>query len=87
VKQTVVFGPIRNSHLEPIAGCMSAVAPKLPIAAPAINVHNPLAQQEMDLDALTYSGKATSSFELQRIGFWHVKINISFCVSYLGCYW
>jgi len=62
VKQTVVFGPIRNSHLEPIAGCMSAVAPKLPIAAPAINVHNPLAQQEMDLDALTYSGE-TSTFQ------------------------
>jgi hypothetical protein len=28
----------------------------LPIAKPALNTHNPLSQQEMDQDCLTYSG-------------------------------
>jgi hypothetical protein len=37
------------------------VAPQLPIAAPAVNLHNPLAQQEMDQDALTYSGGTHSN--------------------------
>jgi alpha-beta hydrolase superfamily lysophospholipase len=55
VKQQPVFLCIRNAHLEPVSGCLSALFPTLPIAKPALNVHNPLSQKEMDDDPLTYS--------------------------------
>ena len=47
---------LRNGHLEPFATCLSAVVPALPIAKPARNELNPLAQLEMDEDELSYGG-------------------------------
>jgi len=47
---------ITNGHLEPMAHCLSACVPTLPIGKPARNLIHPKSQQEMDEDPLTYSG-------------------------------
>jgi acylglycerol lipase len=69
VKEQPIAGPILNSHLEPIASCISSIVPHFPIVTPAINIHNPLAQKEFDNDILTYSGnvRARSANEFMNI--------------------
>jgi alpha-beta hydrolase superfamily lysophospholipase len=56
VRQVEVGLGIRNADLEPLVGILSLLLPHVPVAKPARNTVNPLAQEEFDNDPLIYHG-------------------------------